>query len=239
MGSSSPKPVSEIWHPELIRLPSLTLARRFFRRFIKCFCRFIIFTCTRTKISGLENYPRQGAAIVVINHLGDPDAILTLAALPDFPEVIGKIELRSIPGLRQVMDMLGIIWVHRGQPDRRALTAALEALHTGRRIIIAPEGRESVSGGLEAGTDGAAYLALKSGASIVPLTITGSEFRLIENGLKKLRRMPVELKVGIPFTLTPEADRREALKDGTRRIMEGLARQLPAHYRGYYAYIKD
>jgi len=239
MGPSSPKPVSEIWLPELTRLPSLTLARRFFRRFFKCFCKFIVFACTRTKISGLENYPRRGAAIVVINHLGDPDAILSLAALPDFPEVIGKIELRSIPVLRQVMDMLGIIYVHRGQPDRRAMAVALEALHQGRRIIIAPEGRESVSGGLEAGTDGAAYLALKTGAPIVPLTITGSEFHLIENGLKKWRRMPVELKVGIPFTILPGTDRREALKEGTRRIMEGLAGQLPAQYRGMYAYIED
>lgn len=239
MESSSPKPVSEIWQPELTRVPNLTLARRSFRRFFKCFCRFIVFACTRTKIRGQENYPRKGAAIVVINHLGDPDAILTLAALPDFPEVIGKIELRSIPGLRQVMDMLGIIWVHRGQPDRRAVAAALEALHQGRRIIIAPEGRESVSGGLEAGTDGAAYLALKTGAPIIPLTITGSEFRLIENGLKKWHRMPVEVTVGIPFTITPGADRREALKEGTRTIMEGLARQLPAKYRGVYTYIED
>jgi 1-acyl-sn-glycerol-3-phosphate acyltransferase len=239
MGLSSPKPVSEIWQPELTRLPSLTLARRSFRRFFKGFCKFIVFACTRTKIKGLENYPRRGAAIVVINHLGDPDAILTLAALPDFPEVIGKIELRSIPVLRLVTDMLGIIWVHRGQPDRRAMTAALEALHGGRRIIIAPEGRESVSGGLEAGTDGAAYLAIKSGAPVVPVTITGSEFRLIENGLKKWRRVPVEVKVGIPFTIPPGTDRKEAVKEGTRKIMEGLARQLPAPYRGFYAYIED
>ena len=239
MMSSSPKPISETWQPELTRLPNLSLARRFFRRFFKGFFRIIVFACTRFKIRGLENYPHRGAAIVTINHLGDPDAILTLAALPDFPEVIGKIELRSIPVLRQVMDMLGIIWVHRGQPDRRAITSALEALHQGRRIIIAPEGRESVSGGLEEGTDGAAFLAIKSGAPVVPVTITGSEFRLIENNLKKWRRVPVEMKVGTPFMIKPGEDRKEALKEGTRTIMEALARQLPAKYRGVYAYVED
>jgi 1-acyl-sn-glycerol-3-phosphate acyltransferase len=62
----------------------------------------------------MEYYPRCGPALLVINNLGDPDAILVLAALPEFPEVIGKIELRDIPLLRLVTDMLGVIWVHRG-----------------------------------------------------------------------------------------------------------------------------
>jgi 1-acyl-sn-glycerol-3-phosphate acyltransferase len=184
---------------------------------------------------------------VVINHLGDPDAVLVMAALPDFPEVIVKIELRDIPVLRLAADMLGVIWVHRGQPDRHAISAALEAFRQGRRMIIAPEGRESVSGALEAGTDGAAFLALKAGIPVVPVTITGSEFRLIEKGLKKFRRVPVTLRVGKPFVLPqPALSRvkgksrdRDDLQVGTRLIMEALARQLPPAYRGVYAYVKD
>jgi 1-acyl-sn-glycerol-3-phosphate acyltransferase len=171
--------------------------------------------------------------------LGDPDAILILAAMPEFPEAIGKIELRAIPVLRLVMDMLGVIWIHRGQPDRRALSAALEALHQGRRVIIAPEGRESVSGALESGTEGAAYLAIKAGVPVVPVTITGSEFRHIENNLKKLRRTPVTIRVGKEFNLPQQSQGRDALREGTRLIMEAMASQLPPEYRGIYAYIKD
>jgi len=225
--------------PDLTRLPALTPGRRLFRRFFQFVCRVVVFLCTKAAIRGLENYPRRGPALVVINHLGDPDAVLAMAALPDFPEVIGKIELRDILVLRLVMDMLGIIWVHRGQPDRRALSAALEAFRQGRRVIIAPEGRESVSGALEAGTEGAAFLALRGGVPVVPVTITGSEFRRIENNLKKLLRTPVTVTVGKPFVLPQQSRRQDALREGTRLIMERLARQLPPEYRGFYADIED
>jgi len=236
--SPTPKPVSQVWRPDLTRLPPLTRSHRLFRRFIKWLCRVVIFVCTRATVRGLENYPRQGPALVVINHLGDPDAVLALAYLPEFPEVIGKIELRDIFILRLVMDALGILWVHRGQPDRKAVSAALEAFRQGRRVIIAPEGRESVTGALEPGTVGAAFLALKANVPVVPITITGTEFRRIENNLKKLRRTPVTLTVGQPFVLPKQAGRHEGLREGTRLIMERLARQLPPEYRGVYSYVE-
>jgi 1-acyl-sn-glycerol-3-phosphate acyltransferase len=237
--SPTPKPVSEIWRPDLTRLPVLTRRRVLFRLFLQALCRRVVFVCTRMTVHGLENYPRHGSALVVINHLGDPDAILALAAIPDLPDGIGKIELRDIPTLRMLADWYGIIWIHRGRPDRRAIIAALEAFRQGRRILIAPEGRESVSGALEAGTEGAAFLALKAGVPVVPVTITGSEFRRIENNLKKLRRTPVTVKIGKPFVLPRDVRGQEALREGTRLIMEALARQLPPEYRGVYAYVED
>jgi 1-acyl-sn-glycerol-3-phosphate acyltransferase len=237
--SQTPKPRSKIWLPDLIRLPELTRSRRLFRRFFQLVCRVVVFVCTKTTIRGRENYPSRGPALVVINHLGDPDAVLVMAALPDFPEVIGKIELREIAVLRWLADMLGIIWVHRGQPDRRAISAALEAFRQGRCILIAPEGRESVSGALEAGTEGAAFLALASGVPVVPVTITGSEFRRIENSLKKLRRSMATVTVGKPFVLPLQKQDQDALQEGTRIIMETLACQLPPEFRGVYTYVKD
>jgi 1-acyl-sn-glycerol-3-phosphate acyltransferase len=187
----------------------------------------------------MENYLLHNPALVVINHLGDPDGVLLLACLPEFPEAIGKIELRNISILRWVMDGLGTIWVHRGQPDRKAIGAALEAFQQGRRVIIAPEGRESLTGALEAGTDGAAYLALKGSVPVVPVTITGTETRRIYGNLRRLRRTTVTLTVGQPFVLQPYADRRQALRQGTRLIMERLALQLPREYRGVYSYVGE
>ena len=50
------------------------------------------------------------------------------------------------------MDWYGIIWLHRGQADRRAIRAALDGFAEGRIIVIAPEGRYSLVGGLEEGS---------------------------------------------------------------------------------------
>ena len=199
----------------------------------------VVFICTKTTIIGRENYPRRGPALVVINHLGDPDAVLVVAALPYFPEVIAKIEIRDFTLLRWLGDLLGVIWVHRGQPDRRAISAALQALRMDRCVIIAPEGRESVSGALEAGTEGAAFLALEAGVPLVPVTLTGSEFRRIENNLKKFRRSRVTVTIGKPFELSVKKKDPGALQEGTRLIMETLAHQLPPEFRGFYAYVKD
>lgn len=233
--SPTSKPVSRVWQPRLVRLPHLSQTRRLFRRFIKSLCRLLVSVCTRCEVRGLENYPREGAALVVINHLGDADAVLLLANLPDFPEVIGKIELRDILPLRWVMDGLGVIYVHRGQPDRRALSAALEALRHGRKVIIAPEGRESLTGALEAGTEGAAFLALKAGVPLVPIALTGSENWRVYGNLRRFRRTRVTLTVGKPFALARQARGPGALAERTRQIMETLARLLPPEYRGKYS----
>jgi len=76
-----------------------------------------------------------------------------------------------------------------------------------------------------------------AGVPVVPVTITGSEFRLIEKGMKKFRRVPVTMTVGKPFVLPEFTSRMDALQEGTRLIMEALARQLPPEYRGVYAYV--
>jgi 1-acyl-sn-glycerol-3-phosphate acyltransferase len=135
--------------------------------------------------------------------------------------------------------MLGIIWVHRGQPDRRAISAALEAFRDGRMVLIAPEGRESLTGALEPGTEGSAFLALEAGVPVVPVTLTGSEGRHIEDNLKRFRRSPVSVTIGKPFNLPFHKKDPGALQEGTRVIMESLARQLPTEFRGFYAYIKE
>jgi 1-acyl-sn-glycerol-3-phosphate acyltransferase len=231
------KPVSEVWRPELVRLPALTPGRRLFRAFLRGLCRLLTALCTRPTVRGLENYPLHGPALIAMNHLGDPDVVLILGCLPEVPESLGKIELRDIPVLGVAMEALGVIWVHRGRPDRRAIAAALEGFRQGRRILIAPEGRESLTGALEPGTEGAAFLALKAGVPIVPLVVTGTETWRIFGNLKRLRRTPVSLTVGKPFTLP--AGGREAVRDGTRLIMESLARLLPPEYRGVYHYVEE
>jgi 1-acyl-sn-glycerol-3-phosphate acyltransferase len=237
--SSPPKPITELWRPELTRLPRLNPARRLFRRCLRAACRILLIACTRPTVRGMGNFPRRGPALVVTNHLGDADMLVFQACLPVTGEILTKIELIGLPVLGRLLEAFGVIWVHRGRPDRRALSAALEGLRQGRFVAVAPEGRESLTGGLEPGTEGAAFLALQAGVPVVPVTVTGTENAHLLPALKRLRRTPITLTVGEPFVLRQPADRHTAIREGTRRIMETLARQLPAELRGVYAYITD
>ena len=234
--SSPPKPVSDVWRPDLVALPKLTLARRAFRVFLRGLTKLVTFFLLRAEVSGLENFPRYGPALIVFNHLGDADAVLMMGTLPfkSPAEGIGKIELNEHWLVGPVFRAHGIIWVHRGQPDRKALRAALDGLAEGRMVTLAPEGRQSVIGGLEEGNAGAAFLALKSGAPIVPIGMTGTENSHIYGHLNQWRRAPVTLRVGKPFYLPILEDRQQTLQEGTRLIMETLASLLPESYRGNY-----
>jgi 1-acyl-sn-glycerol-3-phosphate acyltransferase len=235
--SPTPKPVSQVWQPALTRLPRINRVRQLSRVLIKTFALLLVFTCTRTTVRGLSNAPRCGAALLVMNHLADADAVLVLACLSNFPEVIGKIELRDHHILRWLTDAMGVIWVHRGQPDRRAVSVVFEGFREGRQVLIAPEGRESLTGSLEQGTEGAAFLALKAGVPVLPITLTGTEH--IYANLKRLRKTAVTLTIGEPFVLSQQGKGPGRFKEATQRIMETLARQLPGQYRGVYAYVED
>jgi len=92
--------------------------------------------------TGIENIPRHGPALIVTNHLGDADGLLIIAYSPYHFDWLAISELYDISILGKIIDADGAIWIHRGQPDRMALWAALEGLADDRCVGIAPEGRE-------------------------------------------------------------------------------------------------
>jgi 1-acyl-sn-glycerol-3-phosphate acyltransferase len=87
------------------------------------------------------------------------------------------------------------------------------------------------------GKPGVAYLASKMGWEIVPVAISGTEDRLLWGNLKRLRKTPILLTAGKPFTLPrfPSENRDQALQQYADEIMCRIAVMLPARNRGYYA----
>ncbi|MBV6393043.1 MAG: Bifunctional protein Aas [Anaerolineales bacterium] len=228
-----PKPVSEVWKPELVRLPRLTPLRLAFRKFSHGLIKFTAWACLRVTREGLENIPREGPLLIVINHLGDADVPALISSLAFTPDALGKVELYDLPILGKLIDYYGAIWLHRGKPDKRALRAALDGLAEGRRIVIAPEGRYSLTGALEEGAGGAAFLAIKSGAPILPVAVSGTENDNVYGHLKRFKRAQVHVRVGKTFGLSEQASaRKEAMDGGTKRIMAEIRSLLPERYRG-------
>ncbi|HUF38060.1 MAG TPA: lysophospholipid acyltransferase family protein [Anaerolineales bacterium] len=228
------KPRADSLRPELTRLPELTPRRLANRARIARICAALIRNLTRATFSGISNFPAAGPGIIALNHLGDADVAMIATALPVQPEALAKVELYDFPFVGWLVNTYGVIWVHRGTADRRALRAALDGLADGRFIAIAPEGRQSITGSLEEGTGGAAYLALKADVPVIPLALTGTQDSNVYGNWRRFRKPALTLTIGEPFRLEEVGSPSETLHAGADAIMRRIAALLPESYRGVY-----
>jgi 1-acyl-sn-glycerol-3-phosphate acyltransferase len=199
--------------------------------------RLLVRLLTRLEVSGLENLPSDGAFIATGNHLGALDPVLVYF-LVDRRDIILMIaeKHRKYALARWLVKTLDAIYVDRFGADFAAMRQVLARLKKGWVMIIAPEGTRSKTSGLLPGRPGAAYLAVKSGAPVLPVAVIGTEDDKVLVHLKRFRRVPVKIVVGKPYTLSPlpGVGRDEALQLYTEEIMCRIAALLPEGYRGVY-----
>jgi 1-acyl-sn-glycerol-3-phosphate acyltransferase len=146
---------------------------------------------------------------------------------------MAKIEMRGWPIIGWLATQAGVYFVRRGERDRAAQTFSLSSLAAGRPIAIVPEGTRSRTGRLREGKPGAALIAMRSGAPLVPAGISGTH-RIFEGGRRFPRASRVRIRYGEPFSLPHQAagrlDRAE-LAAGTERIMAAIEALLPEDQR--------
>src|SRR5205085_2600621 len=122
-----------------------------------------------SRISGLENLPATGPAILMINHIAFIDPIVVLGNLPRNVVPLAKAEVYKIPVWGIFPWLWNVIPVNREELDRRVLERALQVLNAGEVILLAPEATRHPA--LEQAREGVAYLGHKSGAAIIPVAI--------------------------------------------------------------------
>ncbi len=199
----------------------------------------------RMKFVHIERIPKEGAVLVVANHLANADPLVVNAAFPRPLHFMGKKELFEVPLLHYVLRFGGCFPVDRGKSDRAAIRHAVNLLTEGIPVGIFPEGTRSITRSLARGNSGVGLLALMSGVPIQPIVVTGTE-RLPMNGAKgKLAegvKPPdpghegVRVLFGEPFLIPKSIDgRRVTSEEATDIIMIEIARLLPPDYRGVYA----
>ncbi len=209
-----------------------------FLQVVQFVSRIILRIMSRTRITGFENVPRSGGAIVVTNHLGRLDAMLgvVLTDRHDFIMLIAD-KYQSSRLWNWWARKIDAVWLNREEADFHAMRVVLKRLKAGEILGMAPEGTRSLNEALQPGRQGAAYLAAKSGVPIIPVGLTGTEDRVVRQRLKRLRRLDIDIHIGEPFTLPPmdRHDREAYLERSTDEIMCRIAAQLPPRYRGIYA----
>ena len=188
---------------------------------------------TRFEAVGAENMPRDGAYLVTANHHSFFDAPIVFMMTPIRMRCFGADKWRSTPLLGRFMELIGVIWVTRGEADRDALRAALNLLKSGGRLGVAPEGTRSRTGGLQRGKPGAAYLADRAQVLVVPMAFTGTESVL--GSWRRFKRPRVRCVIGEPYRLPSDGRAKGArLDELSDLIMVRLADLLPPAYRGVY-----
>jgi 1-acyl-sn-glycerol-3-phosphate acyltransferase len=123
------------------------------------------------EVQGRENVPLDGPAIITPNHLSFCDSLFVPAALPRRMWAIGKGEYMDSWKTKHLFPAMGMIPVDRsgGDAAQAALDTAAKVLEGGHLFMIYPEGTRSRSGNLHKGRTGAARLAIRCNAPIVPV----------------------------------------------------------------------
>ena len=187
----------------------------------------------RVEIEGIDRIPLTGPVVLAANHVNALDALLMFGYMPRRMSSFVKASLRRQPVVGWfVREMLDAIWVTRGSGDEMALAQAIAVVQAGGALAINPEGTRSHTGVLQQGQSGAAFIASRTGAPIVPVVTFGQE--KIRGRLGRFRRAAITVRVGHPLYL-PAARTHEELGRNTERLMRTMAGMLPAEYRGVYA----
>ena len=132
----------------------------------------------RVEVTGLENVPAGASCIFLSNHVSNLDPPVLLPVLPGQCSVLLKKELMWIPLLGTAMRLAKFVPVGRRNIREAAQTsvaAAEEALRSGLHVLFFAEGTRSEDGRLAGFKRGPFYLAMDTGAPVVPIAISGTQ----------------------------------------------------------------
>jgi len=194
----------------------------------------------RPKVTGIENIPATGPAILASNHLSFIDSMY-LPLVIDRPVVFpAKAEYFEAKGL------LGRLWAaylrstNQLQIDRdgarsaqATLQAALDLLRAGELFGFYPEGTRSPDGRLYRGRSGIGWLALNSGAPVIPVAMLGTR-KMLPPGAPLPRPTRIEIRIGKRMEFghlagEPPARARRTVADEVMRAIGELSGQEYVH----------
>ena len=209
-------------------------------RIIRVLGRILLFLQMRLHVRYAERVPADGPVLVVSNHLGATDPLTIAVDIPRQLRIVAKAELFDWPFIGWLARRGGVIPIRRGESDREALRTVLDALYADQCALVFPEGSyrdPPEPAGMLPVKPGAAWLALKTGATVVPVGIWGTEVVWSRaRGWRFWHRPHVHVVFGEPYV--PVVPQGVSSKAVTTAVAEDMARRIaaliPSEYRGLY-----
>ncbi len=183
------------------------------KRIVRAFFRAVF----GLRIYGLEHLRYRENCIFASNHLSNGDPLVVGCALDREVWFLAKKELFRNGLFARLISAYHAIPVDRDEIERKTMKRLFGLLGEGHSILMFPEGTRSRTGTLGELKAGLGFVAAKSGVSIVPVCVTGTN-RLLDC---LLRRARLSVRIGPPIRM--DADRRDEHMKEDYRIIAGMA----------------
>ena len=177
-----------------------------------------------------------GPVIFCANHHSHVDTPIVLSSLPEpwryqvFVGAAADYFFRNRVAGAAASLLLNAIPIERATVTRRSADLAADLIDDGWSMLIFPEGGRSPDGWGQDFRGGAAYLARRTGAPVVPIHLSGTD-RILPKGAKRLRPGPTTVTFGDPIRAAEGEDTRRL----AARIEAAVAALADEHTSDWYA----
>jgi len=192
---------------------SFTRIYRYLRVLVRALNRILF----RTTVDGADQVPDTGPVIIAPVHRSFIDFFVASEVTSRKLHYMAKDSLWRNGALARILPSVGAFPVHRESADREALRRAQQVLDAGEVLILFPEGERRVGPVIEDLHEGVAFLAARTGATVVPVGIGGSA-SVMPKGKRLPRPRHIHLIVGRP--IAPPA------RTGAGRVSRSTIHQL-------------
>lgn len=198
------------------------------RVMLKGFLALIFRVLFRVRVDGDPRRLKAERLLVIANHESFLDGLLLGLYLPLDPVFVVHTGVTRNPWFRLVLSLVDYLAVDPTSP--MAMKKVIKLIEAGRPVVIFPEGRITVTGSLMKVYDGPAFVAARSGATIIPVRLDGtgrSYFSRISGKLPRRLFPRVTLSIQAPTAIPmPEAAtaklRRRKAGEAMRRLMQRM-----------------
>ncbi|WP_298228840.1 lysophospholipid acyltransferase family protein [Gryllotalpicola sp.] len=196
----------------------------------------------RPRVLGKKNVPKKGPLILASNHLSFIDSIAIPMLAPRRVQFLAKSSYFTGKGFsgwfqRAFFSAAGAVPLDRaaGQAAQGALEQSRRIIESGTALALYPEGTRSRDGRLYKGRTGVAWLALATGAPVVPVGLKGTNEMLpVDAKFPRFTRITVEFGAPLDLSHYGDAGSGRARREATDEIMAAIQKLSGQEEAGLY-----